>query len=45
VTSARFPGKRLSHSVEVRSRKTAMWVGRFEPIDPKAYLETQGRRP
>ena len=45
VTSARFPGKRLSHSVEVRSGKTAMWVGRFEPIDPKAYLETQGRRP
>ncbi len=45
VTSARFPGKRLSHSVEVRSGKTAMWVGRFEPIDPKAYLENQGRRP
>lgn len=45
VTSARFPGTRLSHFLEVRSGKTAMWVGRFEPIDPKAYLETQGRRP
>jgi len=45
VTNARFPGKRLSHWVEVRSGKTGMWIGRFEPIDPKVYFETQGRRP
>ncbi len=45
ITNPSFPGKRLSLSAEVRPGERAMRVGRFEPIDPKAYFETQGWKP
>ena len=34
--------KQLRLSVEVRRGETATCVGRFEPVDPNAYLEGQG---
>ena len=34
--------KKLRLSVEVRPGKTTTCVGRFEPVDPTAYLEAQG---
>ena len=45
VTNPGFPGKRLSLSAEVRPGERAMCVGRFAPIDAKAYFETQGWKP
>jgi len=45
ITNPGFPGKRLSLSAEVRPGERAMCVGRFEPIDPKTYFETQGWKP
>ena len=45
VTSAAFPGKRLTLAAHVRTGQTATCVGRFEPVDPKAYLKSQGWKP
>jgi len=45
VTSAAFPGKRLTLVAHVRTGHTATCVGRFEPVDPKAYLKSQGWKP
>lgn len=45
VTSAAFPGKRLTLLAHVRAGQTATCVGRFEPVDPKAYLKSQGWKP
>jgi eukaryotic-like serine/threonine-protein kinase len=45
ITNPGFPGKRLSLSAQVRPGERAMCVGRFEPIDAKAYFETQGWKP
>jgi hypothetical protein len=45
ITNPGFPGKRLSLSAQVRPGERAMCVGRFEPIDAKAYFQTQGWKP
>lgn len=45
ITNPGFPGRRLSLSAQVRAGERAMCVGRFEPIDAKAYFETQGWKP
>jgi hypothetical protein len=45
ITNPGFPSRRLSLSAQVRAGERAMCVGRFEPIDAKAYFETQGWKP
>lgn len=42
VTSAAFPGKRLTLSAHIHTGKTATCIGRFEAVDAKEYLKSQG---
>jgi serine/threonine protein kinase len=44
VTSANFPGKKLTLAAEVGPGETATCQGRFEVLEAKAYFEAEGWR-
>jgi hypothetical protein len=45
ISNPNFSGRTLALSAEVLPGERAVCLGRFEPIDPGTYFESQGWRP